>query len=116
MTVYGLKSCDACRETLNFLDERDVPHAFHDVRADGLDLDTLKRWADRVGWEALLNKRSLTWRKLPEVDRRDINESKAIAAMVDYPTLIKRPIFETADSVAVGLSGDALVQYVDDLG
>ncbi len=112
LTVYGLRSCDTCREALKYLEEHGVPHAFHDVRADGLDIETLERWADHVGWETLLNRRSLTWRKLPEVDRRDINKAKALSAMIDYPTLVKRPIFETADSVAVGLSGDRLADYV----
>lgn len=64
----------------------------------------LERWAERMGFEKLLNKQSLTWRKMPEVDRADMTRSKALAAMIDRPTLIKRPILEADDFIAVGFS------------
>ena len=67
-------------------------------------LTTISRWSDRIGWERLLNKRSLSWRKVPEADRNDMHRDKAIAAMLDQPTLIKRPVFEHDDYIAVGFS------------
>jgi arsenate reductase-like glutaredoxin family protein len=57
-----------------------------------------------MSWETLLNTRSLTWRKIPEVDRADMNRSKALAAMVEHPTLVKRPVLACADFIAVGFS------------
>ena len=69
-----------------------------------LDIQMLERWADRIGWEKLLNKRSLSWRKIPEVDRNDMTRDKALAAMIDKPTLIKRPVLESPVFIAVGFS------------
>ncbi len=104
LTVYGIKSCDTCRRARKYLTENDIEHSFHDVRDDGLDIQMLERWTDRIGWEKLLNKKSLTWRKIPEVDRNDMTRDKALAAMIDKPTLIKRPVLESPAFIAVGFS------------
>lgn len=104
LTVNGIKSCDTCRKARKFLKDRGIEHTFHDIRDDGLNIQMLERWADRVSWETLLNKQSLTWRKIPDADRNDLNKSKALALMIDNPTLIKRPVFEHDDYIAVGFS------------
>ncbi len=104
LTVYGIKSCDTCRKARKYLSDNDIEHAFHDVREDGLNIQMLERWANRIEWETLLNRRGLTWRKIPEVDRNGMNRTKALAAMIDNPTLIKRPVFEHDDYIAVGFS------------
>lgn len=104
MTVYGIKSCDTCRKALAYLTAREIDHKFHDVRDDGLSIQMLERWAKRVGWEKLLNKRSLTWRKVPEADRGDMTHDKALRMMLEQPTLMKRPVIEARRYTAVGFS------------
>jgi arsenate reductase len=104
LTVYGIKSCDTCRKARKYLAENNIEHRFHDLRDDGLDIQMLERWTDRIGWERLLNKKSLTWRKIPEVDRVDMTRDKAMAAMIDRPTLVKRPVLEAKQFIAVGFS------------
>ena len=64
----------------------------------------LERWAGRIDWEKLLNKQSLTWRKIPEVDRNDMTQSRAFALMIENPTLVKRPVLESDVFIAVGFS------------
>ena len=104
LTVYGISSCDTCRKARKYLSDRNIEHAFHDVRNDGLDIQMLERWADRIEWETLLNKRSLSWRKLPEADREQMTRSKAFASILEMPTLLKRPIIESPAYIAVGFS------------
>ncbi len=70
----------------------------------------LERWADCVGWERLLNRQSLTWRKIPEVDRDNMTRDDALVSMIEWPTLVKRPVLEFEKSVAVGFSD----QRIDD--
>ena len=112
LVVYGIKSCDTCRRARKYLAEQEIDHKFHDVRDDGLDLSTLERWADRIGWEKLLNRRSLTWRKLPEVDRNDMDRDKALAAMIEKRTLIKRPVIESDAFIAVGFSEKRFAEFL----
>ncbi len=104
LTVFGIKSCDTCRRAKKYLTEQDIEFRFHDVREDGLDIQMLERWAARIDWQKLLNKQSLTWRKIPEVDRTDITKNKAFALMIDRPTLLKRPVLEAEKFLAVGFS------------
>jgi arsenate reductase len=104
LTVFGIKSCDTCRKARKYFAENDIEFRFHDVRDDGLDIQMLERWADRIDWTKLLNKQSLTWRKIPEVDRNDMSISKAFALMIENPTLVKRPVLESETFIAVGFS------------
>ena len=104
LTVYGLKSCDTCRKARKFLAEKDIDFRFHDVRDDGLDIQMLERWVSRVDWEKLLNRQSLTWRKIPEVERAGIDIDRAFALIIENPTLLKRPVLESETLLAVGFS------------
>jgi len=113
LTVYGIKSCDTCRQARQYLTKKNIEHRFHDVRDEGLDMRMLDRWADRIGWEKLLNKRSLTWRKIPEVDRASMNRDKAMAAIIDRPTLLKRPVLEGEHFLAVGFSEKRFSEFLD---
>ena len=104
LTIFGIKSCDTCRKARKYLAENDIDFRFHDVRDDGLDIQMLERWADRIEWEKLVNRRSLTWRKIPEVDRNDMTRARAFALLLDQPTLLKRPVLESPRFLAVGFS------------
>lgn len=104
IAVHGLKACDTCRKALEWLGTEGMTHAFHDVRADGLDAATLARWIAAAGWQALLNTRGTTWRKLDETDRADVDEAKAAVLMLAHPALIKRPVFEANGQVLVGFT------------
>jgi arsenate reductase len=110
LTIYGIASCSTCREARKWLEAGDIAYTFHDLREDRLDIQTLERWIDSIDWQSLLNKSSLTWRKLPEVDRNDMTRDRALAAMIEHPTLVKRPVLERGKLVAVGFSAS---QYSD---
>jgi arsenate reductase len=113
LIVYGIKSCDTCRQARKFLSSHNIEFQFHDLREDGLDIQMLERWTKRIGWERLLNKQSLTWRKIPEVDRNDMSRDKSLAAMIDNPTLIKRPVLESDKFIAVGFSEKRFSDFIE---
>jgi arsenate reductase-like glutaredoxin family protein len=50
----------------------------------------------------LLNRSGTTFRKLPEKDRENLTEKKAVALMLAQPSMIKRPVLETAGKLLVG--------------
>lgn len=106
MILYGLKNCDTCRNAMKALNAAGRDVRFHDVRADGLSSSQLSRWAKAAGWEALLNTRSTTWRRLSEADKKDLNEKKSLALMAAHPALIKRPVIEYKNKVHVGWTKD----------
>ena len=111
LTVFGIKSCDTCRNARKYFAKNDIEFRFHDVRDDGLDIQMLERWAARLGWEKLINRKSLTWRKIPEVDREDITRERAFVLLLDHPTLLKRPVLESERFIAVGFSEKRFKEY-----
>lgn len=102
IVVHGLKNCDTCRKAMKWLRAEGRDARLHDLRADGLDAAMLERWVAALGWEALLNRRGTTWRKLPAEATADMDETKAKALMLAHPALIKRPVFETGGRILVG--------------
>ena len=94
ITIYGIKNCDTMKKARAFLDKNGVAYAFHDYKASGIDKKKLEAWAKKAGWETLLNRAGTTFRKLSDKDKEGITEKKAIALMVEQPSMIKRPVLE----------------------
>ena len=104
IVIYGLKNCDSCRKAVKLMEAGGAAYRFHDLRADGLPADRLAIWLERAGWEALVNRRSTTWRGLPEAEKADLDGARAAALLARHPTLIKRPVGEAGEELLVGLA------------
>ena len=102
ITLYGIPNCDTVKKARNYLDARGVGFVFRDYKKAGVTAEHLARWAGQVGWEKLLNKAGTTFKKLPDADKADIDEAKAIALMVANPSMIKRPVVEGGTTLLVG--------------
>jgi len=102
--MYGIKNCDSIKKARKYLELNGIEYSFHDFRIDGVNEIQLRAWASELGWEKLLNKRSTTWRNLPDETKKNINELLALVVMQDQPTIIKRPVLEMSDRVMVGFS------------
>lgn len=102
MIIYHLKSCDTCRKAIKALQA--VGHApdLHDVRADGLDMATLTALENALGFEALVNKRSTTWRGLSEAQKDGLNRETALELLEQNPTLMKRPVIQQDGHMTIG--------------
>ena len=111
-TLYGIKSCDTCRKALKWLEEQGIDHHFHDLRTDGLDEAALDQWIEALGWEALLNRRSTTWRHLDAGDKDGIDGPGARRLMMAHPTLIKRPVFALKSGPAVGFTEETRARLI----
>jgi arsenate reductase len=102
ITIYGIKNCDTMKKARAWLDAKGVAYAFHDYKAEGIDKASLERWAKEVGWEILLNRAGTTFRKLPDAQRENVTEKKAIALMLEQPSMIKRPVLDVGETLVVG--------------
>lgn len=107
LTLYGIPNCDTMKKARQWLDAHSVEYVFHDFKKLGIDEAILREWVGKVGWETLLNRRGMMWRKVPEEVRGAINESSAIRLMLDTPSIIKRPVLVRNDDVVVGFSEEA---------
>ena len=101
-TLYGIRNCDTMKKAWTWLDQKGVAYDFHDYKKSGVTKAKLEAWSGRVGWETLLNRSGTTFRKLPEADRKDLDQVKAIELMLAQPSMIKRPVLETEAGLLVG--------------
>jgi len=102
ITIYGIKNCDTMKKARAWLDDNGIVASFHDYKTAGIAREQLERWVREVGWEALLNRAGTTFRKLPEVAKDGLGEDKAIALMLDQPSMIKRPVLDLGGQLIIG--------------
>jgi arsenate reductase len=101
ITIYGIPNCDTMKKARAWLDGHGVAYAFHDYKKAGIDRTTLAGWVAEHGWETILNRAGTTFRKLPETDREGLDAEKAIALMLDQPSMIKRPVLALDDGTTL---------------
>ncbi len=103
MTIlYGIKNCDTVKKARSWLDSHGVAYHLHDFRVDGLKKEQIVEWSTQLGWEALLNRRSTTWRQLSDEVKNGLDKAQAIELMLENPTLIKRPLLKQDGNYYVG--------------
>ena len=101
ITIYGLRNCDTCRKAVRSLEAAGRETRLIDVRAEPLAPGTLARFLDAFG-EALVNRRSTTWRGLSDAARAMPPE----ALLADHPALMKRPVIDAEGQLWLGWSKD----------
>lgn len=101
-TLYGIKNCDTCRRARKAMDGSGIPYQFHDLREDGLSAALLEHLLEKVPVVEALNKRSTTWRNLPDEQKQGVDANKARELLLANPTLLKRPLLDTGDEILVG--------------
>lgn len=105
ITVYGIPNCDTIKKTLDWYKKKNIQIEFHDYKKSGINKAKLEEWCKEVGWELLLNKKSTTWRSLSLEDQQKVTSEKmAIKLMVEYPSIIKRPVVEMNNKIIVGFN------------
>ncbi len=107
VTIHGIKNCDTMKKARAWLEAKGVAHEFHDYKVAGIDEAKLRGWAKQVGWETLLNRSGTTFRKLPDADRENLTEAKAIKLMLAQPGMIKRPVLDIDGKLVVGFKPES---------
>ena len=104
--MYGIKNCDTVAKARAWLSERAIAYDFHDYKTQGIDAARLTQWVEELGWEKVLNRAGVTFRKLAEADRADLDAAKAVALMVRQPSMIKRPVLDLGDRRVLGFKAE----------
>jgi len=91
--LYGIPTCDTCKKAIRALEGAGHRVAFRDVRAQPLTEAELEAMLAEFG-DALVNRKSTTWRGLSDF----LRESEPEVQIAAQPTLMKRPVIR-ADGV-----------------
>lgn len=107
MKLYGIPNCTTVKKARAWLAGHAHDVAFHDFKKQSVDAAWLRGVAAQTGWQALLNTRGTTWRKLADADKAAVvDEASAIALMQAQPSVIKRPVLEYDGKYHLGFAED----------
>lgn len=106
--MYGIKNCDTVKKAQKFLTKYKVEFKFIDFRQDPISQQTLQNFVDAVGWDKIINKRSVTYRNLNADEKQNITLDRVL----NNPTLIKRPVLVTKNNIEVGFSETLYQRFV----
>jgi Spx/MgsR family transcriptional regulator len=93
--IYGIRNCDTMKKAFAWCEERGVAYEFHDYKKEGVPREPLVAWCKALGWKTLVNTKGPTFRKLSPEQQDIQTQSKAVALMLEYPSLIRRPLVVT---------------------
>lgn len=113
LTLYGIPNCNTVKKARAWLDGHGCIYRFHDYKRDGLPEPLARAWVAELGWEALINRKGTTWRKLPPERRDGLDGEAAVRLMREFPSIVRRPLLDTGDARLLGFSETL---YLDTLG
>lgn len=116
MKLYGIKNCNTVKKALDWCESKGLEFSFHDYKKTPPDAIVLRAAMERWGWEKVINRAGMTWRKLSDDEKSAVtDETSAIALAVEKPSVIKRPIVvdETGIPVLMGFKEE---EYDEVLG
>jgi Spx/MgsR family transcriptional regulator len=101
--LYGIPNCDTVKKSRAWFDAHGKAYAFHDFKKQGVPEASLREWVKSLGWEALVNKKGTTWRKLDAATQEAVIDAEsAIALMMTQNSVIKRPVVVQGTKITVG--------------
>ena len=111
ITLYAIPNCNTVKKARAWLDEHQIDYEFHNYKKQGIDRETLQQWVDELGWETVINRKGMTWRKLDEATRNSMDADKAIDIMLQNQSIIKRPLIIKGDKKILGFNEDEYQEF-----
>ncbi len=101
--IYGIKNCDTMKKAFAWCDANHISYEFHDYKKQGVPRDRLVYWCRSLGWQTLVNTKGPTWRKLAPGQQAITTQGQAVALMMEFSSVIRRPVVENdAGQILVG--------------
>ncbi len=112
MILYGIPNCNTVKKAQDWLKFNTISFEFHNFKKEGITAEKLNDWFDAFGWEKVINKNGLTFKKMSKEEQAEINSAaKAIAYLLKNTSAIKRPIIEqNGKAKLLGFSEDVYQQ------
>ena len=109
-TLYGIPNCDTIKRCKKWLIENNIEYQFYDYKKQQCPKQLIDNFLKHFSYEELINTRGTTWRKLPDAVKSSLSETTAIGLMQEQPSMIKRPIIETANGWLLGYNEQELIK------
>jgi len=106
ITLYGINNCDTVKKALKWLTANNIEHQLYDFKKQALTPELLTSFVKESDWSLLLNKRSTTFRNLPDEIKNNLTDEVMFNAVLEQPTLLKRPLLPYQDKLNLGFKAD----------
>lgn len=101
--VYGIPNCDSVKKAIASLKQNDINVMFHDFKKHGVPAELLDEWIAAFGLDKVINRKGTTWRGLDEsLQGKAQSNEGAKALLLEYPSIIKRPVVELNGQLTIG--------------
>ena len=74
--MYGIRNCDTVKKARAWLDAHGVGYQFHDYKTEGIESRPAGGCCRLFGWETGCNRAGMTYRRLPEADKRSLDATR----------------------------------------
>ena len=101
--IFGIKKNADTRKALRFFAERRVKTHFVDFTDRAPSLGELKRFAERFGVSALLDRESKRYHELG-LAHSQYSDDRWLEKLADEPLLLKMPLTRSANRLTLGLA------------
>jgi arsenate reductase (glutaredoxin) len=114
LTVYEKPTCTTCRNLATLLAERGIDFETVNYHVEGIPEPRLRELLTKAG----LSARDVLRTKEPLVselhlDDPGVGEDQLIAAMVEHPVLVQRPIVEKGDRAVLARPVEKALELLD---
>jgi arsenate reductase len=111
--IFGFSDCQDTRKAQRFFKERGVPVHFVDMKERPAARGELRRFAERFGAAALIDRESPRFRALGLRAGGDSPE-RLVATALTEPRLLRTPLVRCAHRVAIGLQPVTWQTWLDE--
>lgn len=114
MIIYGIPNCNTVKKAQDWLKANQIAFEFHDFKKNGITAQKLTEWFNAFGWEKVINKNGLTFKKLSKDEQAAISTADAVVNyLLQNTSAIKRPIVELdGKAVLIGFNEEQYTQIL----
>jgi len=99
--IFGTKGCAETRKALRFFKERRIRTHFVDLKERAASAGELKRFAQKFGADALLDRESKRFRERG-LHAAHLPETRILPLLEDEPALLVTPLLRSGNLLAIG--------------
>ncbi len=99
--IFGTKGCAETRKALRFFKERRIRTHFVDLKERAASAGELKRFAQKFGADALLDRDSKRFRERG-LHAAHISEARILPMLEEDPALLRTPLVRSGNLLSVG--------------
>jgi len=99
--IFGTRHCNETKKALRFFKERGIKTHFVDLEQRAAAAGELRRFGQKYGWSALLNRESKRYRDR-HIHLTGTSESQVLPLLESDPLLLVTPLVRSGNELTVG--------------